>query len=249
MTETFEESTNPEIATVDAETKASVEINESPNEIGDGAEIKTAVDDGMKEACEEIGDVIQGIYNSLLEIRDTQYDTEAIPLNKEEQKLEAENLSIIEAASKLEFLLPAQEREAQRKADALLLAGKLEEAEAKRAEHEAARHTPEAMEERQRQIAQRIEAIREEKKAIARRVFGQWYTDIQKLIRATEHQLFIGLLDKSYDEMYAYQNRHDLGATVERPSSALIGSRQIAGLTTDERSRSAEFFSSQKWYR
>jgi hypothetical protein len=49
-------------------------------------------------------------------------------LDKEEQTLEGENLSIIEAASKLKFLLPAQERQAQRDADALLLAGKLEAA-------------------------------------------------------------------------------------------------------------------------
>jgi hypothetical protein len=161
-------------------------------------------------------------------------------LDAERENLAQESADIAQAAGNLELILPASERVAQHEADELLLAGKLEEAEAARREYEEARSAPGAMKERQRQITRRIEAIADEKKSIAKHVFETWFTDLQRVIRAAERGLFIELLDKAHDEMYAYQDRHGL-----QGSSLLIGSLST-GLTADE--HSVEWKSGQKWY-
>ena len=191
-------------------------------------------------------DVIQGAYDSLLEGCGAQLADETAPLDEEEGALRQEQADIAEAAGNLENLLPAQQREAQRQADAALLAGRLEEAEAQRQEYETARHAPEAMKARQREITARLEAITDERQAIAKHVFGVWYSDLQRIIRASEHALFVGLLDTSKAEMYRFQDRHGLGATLERPFSGLVTDGSIAGLTAPDRSQ--EWESGHRWY-
>jgi len=206
-----------------------------------------ADDDPVQDIANGIIETIQSAYDDLLECRDAELSDATAPLEAEEQSLREESASLIEATSNLELLLPAQEREAQRHADAALLAGKLEEASAKRQEYETARHAPEAMKERQQEIAQRFAVIAGERQAIARRVFETWYSNLQKVIRATEKGLFIELLNKSRDEMYAYQERHSLGGTTENPYGFLVKDSYVVDLTAPDRSQ--EWLSGHRWYR
>ena len=133
-----------------------------------------------------------------------------------------------------------------READRLFVEGNLAEGEAKLAEAQQAAHGPEAMSERQREIRDRVEALDREKKAIAKTVFDAWYAELQHVIRASEHALFIELLDSSRDEMYAFQNRHGLTGTLDKPYDFLVKDHHIAGLTAPE--RSSEWQSGNRWY-
>jgi DNA repair exonuclease SbcCD ATPase subunit len=202
--------------------------------------LETIPDDPIQEVCSEIADVIQGAYASLLEGREAQLADETAPLDAEREALSKEYIDIQTAAENLKALLPAQQREAQRQADAALLAGRLEEAEAQRQEYETARHAPEAMKERQREISARIEAIDHEKKIIARSVFDEWYVQLQTIIRASEHALFCDLLNKAHDELYVFQAIHGL------EGSPLLTANLSSGLTADE--HSVEWKSGTSWY-
>ena len=211
-------------------------------------QLETLTPDGAIQAITEaIGDTLQDTFDILIERRDTAFASAVTPLETERENLAKEYSAISEAAANLEALLPAQARESQRQADALLLAGKREEAETKITEQREAEAGPEKMRERQRGISKRLEAIGEEKKDIARRIFESWYGELQQVIRASEHGLFIGLLDKSRDEMYNFQADHDLGATLDKPYSALVNDSRLSGLTASE--RSPEWTSGNRWYR
>ncbi len=177
-------------------------------------------------------------FGTLIERRDTQIAAETAPLDSERESLLREHTEITESAHKLEMLLPARARQAQREADALTLAGKPEEAATKLAEMREAEAAPDAMKTRQQAISARIEAIGEEKKAIAKRVFADWYSALQSIIRAAEHALFIDLLDSGVDEMRAYQARHGL--------TVLVKDHHIRNLTADE--RSVKWDSGSRWY-
>lgn len=131
---------------------------------------------------------------TLIAKRDQQYADGIKPLDAEQAALVEEHASIGEAAENLRELLPAREREAQREADGLIVSGQLQEAKAKITEMEQARHAPVAMNERQREISARIHEIDAEKKAIAKRVFEEWYGQLQPVVRAAEHGLFITAL-------------------------------------------------------
>jgi hypothetical protein len=203
-------------------------------------------DKEIQNIAEEITRTMQQAYDTLIERRDRQYEDAIAPLDAEEQSLRGEYVSIRDVARNLELLLPAREREAQRQADTLLLDGKQEEAAAKIAESEEARTAPEAMKERQRKIDFRLTAIEEDRKTIARRIFETWHGEVCAVIRAAEAGLFIELLDKAKDEMYAYQDRRELHGTLDRPYSNLIKDAHLQNLTAHE--RSAEWRSGQNWY-
>jgi hypothetical protein len=208
-----------------------------------GCEVKNMT---AEELAQSITESIIESRDALIAERDAQIAAANAPLDAERELLLQEHAAIEEAAHSLELLLPAREREAQRQADVLLLDGKQEEAAAKIAESEEARTAPEAMKERQREISARIEAIAGEKKTIAKRIFADWYTKLQAIVRAAEHGLFIELLDKSRAEMYAYQERHNLGGTLKQPFSHLVKDSHLVRLTADE--RTAEWNSGSRWY-
>jgi hypothetical protein len=196
--------------------------------------------DEIQGLCDEITSAMEGAYAALLECRESEIAAATLSLVAEEAALRQERADIEEASGNLESLLPAQQREAQRQADAALLAGRLEEAEAKRQEYETARRAPEAMQDRQREIAQRLEAIDSEKKIIVKRIFEGWVSDLRRIIGASEHGLFISLLDKAHDELYTFQDRHGL------PGSGLLTAALSTGLTAPE--HSPEWKSGQNWY-
>ena len=187
--------------------------------------------------AEEIGGIMEAAFDVLIQRRDRQFAAAVEPLDAEEESLRDESASIQEARTNLEKLLPAKAREAQRAADALLLAGKREASEAKLAEAAEAANAPEAMKERQREISARCEAIEQEKKAIARRIFESWYPDAQRVIRAAEHGLLVILLDGVEDSMNDYQ---------ARTGETLIKLAHRTNLTADE--RSPEWQAANRWY-
>jgi hypothetical protein len=246
----LEEPNNPEIASVD-------EINESPNEIKDGAEIETAVisepeddaaDDPVQDIADDLANTIQGAFESLVEGRDAQLAAETAALEAEEATLRQESATIAEAAGNLGKIIPATARQAQREADKLLLDGRVEEAEAKIAEAKQAADAHAAMEKRREEINARFEEIASERKVIATRIFGVWYGGLQKITRTTERVFFLSLLDRALDEMNNYSNRHGLGASDKPYSAGIVTRGRIDGLTSDERDKSPVWFASQRWY-
>jgi hypothetical protein len=196
--------------------------------------------DEIQGLCDEITSSMESAYADLLAAREAEIADATAHLEAEAATLRREQADITEAAGNLESLLPAQQREAQRQADAALLAGRLEEAEAKRQEYETARRAPEAMNARQREIAQRLETIANEKKIIVKLIFETWISDLQKIIRASERGFFLGLLDKAHDELYTFQEQHGL------PGSGLLTAALSTGLTAPE--HSPEWKSGQNWY-
>ncbi len=196
-------------------------------------------DTEITDVVEEIGGTLQAAFDLLIERRDRQYAAAIEPLDAERDTLELESASIGEARRNLERLLPAKAREAQRAADALMVAGRHDAAQLKLTEAEEAANAPAAMTERQREISTRCEAIDREKGAIARRIFDQWFSDAQHVIRAAEHGLFVTLLNGVEDSMIDYQARTGTGET-------LIKLFHITNLTADE--RSAEWAAGNRWY-
>jgi hypothetical protein len=130
-------------------------------------------DTEITDVVEEIGGTLQAAFDLLIERRDRQYAAAIEPLDAERDTLELESASIGEARRNLERLLPAKAREAQRAADALMVAGRHDAAQLKLTEAEEAANAPAAMTERQREISTRCEAIDREKGAIARMSFGR----------------------------------------------------------------------------
>ncbi|HUZ47331.1 MAG TPA: hypothetical protein VMW54_11915 [Terriglobia bacterium] len=182
----------------------------------------TETNDSAAELAGYVGQAITEARDLLITERDEQITAANAPLDAERVNLQEEYRAITEAAANLRELLPALARKAQAEHDRLLLAGDREGAAAKLAEQEEAKHAPEGMLARQQEIAEHLAEIEEKKKAIARRVFQQWHGNLQQLIRATEHGLFIELLETSLNEFYRFQGQHNLGATTEKPESRLV---------------------------
>ncbi len=105
---------------------------------------------------------------------------------------------------------------------------------------------PGAMNERQRVITARIEAIAGERQTIARRIFETWYAECQTVVRAAEHGLFCTLLDGLKASFYEFQDRTGTGGTLDRPFSFLVQDHYLSNLTADE--HSAEWNSGSRWY-
>lgn len=200
----------------------------------------------VQDVAEEIGAILSEAFEVLVRRLDQQYEAAIEPLQVQQVSLWQENGAIEEARASLEKLLPARARVAQSEADALTLAGKHEEAKAKMSEAQEAANAPAAMIERQREISARMDVLEQDKKNAARRVFEAWYAEAQQIIRASEHGLFIELLDAVRNAMYDYQVAHGLQGTIERPYSFLVKDHHLRDLTAPE--RSAEWRSSQNWY-
>jgi hypothetical protein len=121
----------------------------------------------------------------LQQLRDS-YAAATSKLDGERTALEEESQAIQTAAYELRLLLPAKARTAERDADALLLAGKPKEAQAKREEQRQAEAAPAKMEERRGTISARIGQIEAEKEAQARRCFAEWYPRLRAALVAEQ---------------------------------------------------------------
>jgi hypothetical protein len=198
----------------------------------------------VEDLAAEIESTLARAFDVLVARRDTAFATAIEPLELEAQELARESRSISQAAQNLEKLLPAMAREAQRQADVLLLAGKREEAQAKIAEQRQAEAAPATMKAREQAISNRIEAISEEKKEQARRIFADWYLDCQKVIRPIEHGLFVVLLDGLRESFFHFQAATDTAG--DGVLNTLFKQYHIAGLTADERSE--EWRLGSTWY-
>ncbi len=201
----------------------------------------------IEDIALEISGTLQAAFDLLIQRREAALASTFAPLDAEKESLAREYADIGEAAHSLELLLPATAREAQREADALLLAGKADEAEAKMKAAQEAANAPGTMKARQQAISARLEAIDAERKVVAKRVFEQWYGELQHIVRGSEHGLFIELLDKARNEMYAFQERHQLVGSLAEPYGFLVKDHHLANLTAPE--RSAEWQSGQRWYK
>ena len=174
-----------------------------------------------------------------------QYEGEIAPLQAKQAGLEEEYDALEQAAQKLQAILPAQERLAQAEADRLMVSGQLQEAKAKIAEMEQAQHAPAAMHEQQREISARIHEIDAEKKAIAKRVFEEWYGQLQPVVRASEHGLLITLLGGLEESFYQFQASTGTGTSDNR-QRPLLNQGHFSSLTAD--GRSAEWAAGHHWY-
>jgi hypothetical protein len=135
---------------------------------------------------------------SLLQELRTTYTGAVSTLDKERLDIERESQGIQKAADELRLLLPAKARVAERAADDLLLKGKHEEAEAKRAEQAQSERAPAEMEQRRRAIADRIGEIEAEKLVIARKVFEKWFPGLRAPLVADQLAM-VDALDSAWD--------------------------------------------------
>ena len=174
------------------------------------------MDTQIVEMAENVTSLFDQTFTELIERRDAEYNTAIAPLDAERESLTQEHGAIGEASANLEKILPARAREAQREADVLTVAGKHEEAEAKIAEAEDAKRAPSAMNDRQREIDERIAVIDREKRAIARRVFEQWYAELLPVCRAAERGFLVILLDGLEDSFTEFMAETGTGATNNR---------------------------------
>jgi len=202
----------------------------------------------LEELTRQITSLFTDTLAALVEQRDSRYENEIAGLESERATLAKEYGAIEQAAGNLKLVLPAMEREAERAADALTLAGKHEEARAKIAESGKARNAPLTMKTRQQAISARIETLRKEERDIARHIFNEWYREVQQVCRASEQGHFLILLDGLEQSFYDFQTRTDTALDrMNHPGEpGLVYSWHIAGLTADE--RSAEWKAARKWY-
>jgi hypothetical protein len=211
------------------------------------SEVKEPKDTEVEDCADEIGGTAEGAYDLLIERREAALAVAIAPLHAEKESLLAEYRSIGEAAQNLENLLPATARVAQAEADKLMVAGQHEAAQVKIKEAEEAANAPGAMRARQGEIANRLEAIEAEKQTAARRIFGEWYEkDVQPVVRAAEHGLFITLLDGLRESFVEYEQRTGTGGTLTQPFSGLVQNRHIENLTAPDRSDS--WVAGSRWY-
>lgn len=207
--------------------------------------IQERADTRAEEMAERVASTFTETFAALIERRDAKYAEATAPLDAEAESLRHEHAAIGEAAENLSDLLPARQRESQRAADVLLLAGKHEEAAAKLEEMREAEGAPEAMRARQSGISARIEAIAGEKKIIAKRVFQEWYGECVTVHRAIERAHFIGFLDGLKQAFFDFEQRTDTFAKgVGDPGLFTVG--HLTGLTADERSE--EWQAGTRWY-
>jgi uncharacterized protein YPO0396 len=185
------------------------------------------------EMAERITETFDSTIAALIERRDTAYSAAVEPLDAEREALAQESANIEDAKENLQALLPARAREAQRQADALLLAGKTEEAAAKVREAEESANAPQAIGQRQRAISARLEAIAEEKSEIKARCDRGFYADAQTVVRIAERGLFLTLLDGIERVLLPTDLWRNVNARVN--------------LTASERSE--EWQAAQRWYR
>lgn len=208
--------------------------------------VNTVPCDHVQPLADRIKSVFDDALAALIARRDQRYADETRALDAEREALVKEHATIGEAAENLRELLPAKEREAHRAADVLLLEGKREEAEAKLTEAQQAADAPAAMNERQREISARLEAIDSEKRTIAKQVYEEWFAGVQPFVRAAEHGLFITLLEGLEASSYQFQECTNTGASNNPYRRPLVHPGYFAGLTADE--RSLEWQAGTKWY-
>jgi hypothetical protein len=198
----------------------------------------------IQAIADEISAMLKGAFDLLIERRDSMYADAIATLTPEGDNLGKEYAAIGEAARNLAELLPAKARVAQAEHDRLLLAGDREGAALKLAEQKEADHAAEAMRARQAAITTRLEAIEEEKRAHARRIFRAWHGECKALIRPIEHGLFVVILDGLRNSFFDFQARTDtVGAGV---LNNLFNQDDIADLTAPERSE--EWRLAVTWY-
>lgn len=197
----------------------------------------------IEDIAEEISAMLQGAFDFLIQRRETALAAAFAPLDAEAERLRMEYGAIEEAAHSLELLLPATAREAQREADALLLAGKADEAEAKMKAAQEAANAPEAMRSRQQELAIRINTIEENKRDVAKRVFDTWYAECQSIVRSAERGLFIVLLDGLRDSFLDFESR---ACPPRDVANQMVKSFHILDLTAD--AKSPEWNAASRWY-
>jgi hypothetical protein len=144
----------------------------------------------------------------LQQLRET-YAAATSKLDGERTALEEESRAIQTAAYELRLLLPAKARTAERDADALLLAGKPKEAQAKREEQRQAEAAPAKMEERRGTISARIGQIEAEKEAQARRCFAEWYPRLRAALVA-EQAAMCDALDSAWVGIQRFAGAHGI---------------------------------------
>ena len=93
-------------------------------------------------------------------------------------------------------------------ADLLIVSGAAnakQDAKAKMDELKEIQHKPVVMRQRLGAIQDRFLSINQEKYDIAKEVFGQWYSELQPVVRSAEHGLLITLLSGLEESFYEFQ--------------------------------------------
>ena len=141
---------------------------------------------------------IPEIVDSMLQQLCENFAAATAELDAERAALEKESSEIQAARSELALLLPAKARQAEREADTLLLQGRHEEAQAKRAEQLQAERAPDEMETRLVAITGRIEQIAAGKQAVALRVYDDWFPGLRAVLLG-EQTALVDSFDKAWE--------------------------------------------------
>jgi hypothetical protein len=180
-------------------------------------------DRAIPDMCAEVTATTVKAFNLLLARRDAAYLSAISGLETERIKLEGESVSLRESERTLGEVGPARMRQAQFEADALLVAGRVEESHRKIAEAQQAEAEPARTKARQKEINERLEAIEAEKKEALRSAAVDFRESSIQLIRASESGLAL-ILDGVRDNLNTLEMQ--VGASLYQP----------AQLTADEKS-------------
>ena len=180
--------------------------------------------------------IIENVASQLEELRTTHANAVA-GLNAERAALESESQELQTKADQLKRLLAATARRAERDADALLLAGKHEAAQAKRDEQQQAEAAPAVMEQRRATIAGRIETIDLEKRETARRVFREWFPGLRVPL-VEEQRTLVEALDTAWASIQTFAM--ETGA--HEPQRPLVTANLRGDLTAREHGEEKTIF-------
>jgi hypothetical protein len=196
----------------------------------------------IDDTAEFFSQQFEAAFDALIERRDDAYASAIATLDDEIQSLAVEYNAINDAARGAEELLPAREQVSHNEANVLLLEGKTEEARVKQTEAEQAAAAPGMMRDRQRAIQARVEEIKEEKEAVARRVVEEWLGECGKVTMACEHGFLVVLLDGLKQSLAAFKQRTGTASYDARFQG--IGLRDLTADGDSEAWRSSRF-----WYK
>ncbi len=207
-------------------------------------ENSTSEDTEIQSACEKLRGTVEATFDLLIQRRDAAYSNAIGALEIERGELEQEAATIEADAQNIEGLLESKARVSLYEADCLKLAGDFAGAAKKLAEQKEAESAPEVMRTRQGEITNRIQAIVEEKRACARRVFEPWHGECQSVIRVLEEGLFVKFLHGLWDEYLNFESRTCPQRNLSETPMIRSGHRN--DLTADENSEL--WAAGTKWY-
>jgi uncharacterized protein YicC (UPF0701 family) len=209
------------------------------------ADASAMTEDTQETMANAITKLFDDALRQLVTSRDERYSDAIKELDDEASTMAREYEQLENDIKASEDVLPSKERLIQRQVDELVVNGD-PAAKEKFAELAEFKRKPAVMRERLSVIQDRFQSIDQEKCDIAKRIFEEWYSELQPVVRSAEHGLLITLLNGLAESFYQYQTRTGTGTSDNR-HRPLLNQGHITGLTAD--GRSAEYAAGRHWYR